>query len=105
MADRLVTIRTFSLPWEADICRLFLEQEDIRAYVNEDRSAMVNYFWSIALGGIKVQIAESDSERAETVLAEVKIESDASRSLLKKFIALMFGIYVIFWLLSVLIIR
>lgn len=68
MSDRLVTVATFDLAPEAQAARNALEESGIRASLADE--ATVSMVWEIAnaLGGIKVQVQESDVERALKVL-------------------------------------
>lgn len=73
MSDELVTIATFDKRGDSDLCKIFLEQEGIRAFVADDKMVGgTNFFYALALGGIKVQVASSDAERATALLRGFK---------------------------------
>lgn len=68
MTDRLVTVAAFNTPLEADIARGRLSEAGIASYLTDE--ALVGNFWALvnAVGGVKLQVAQSDSERAREVL-------------------------------------
>jgi hypothetical protein len=69
MPDRLVTIGSYSTPYEAGLVRAELEFFDIDASLADADTIGVNWLWSNALGGVKVQVPESELEEARRVLA------------------------------------
>ena len=70
MEERLVTIRTYSVLWEADLARVFLEQEGVRALLADENMVGMNWLYCHAVGGIKLQTPESEAPRARELLAE-----------------------------------
>jgi hypothetical protein len=66
--SRLVTVRSFNTPAEADCARLLLAGAGIEAYLADE--ALVGNFWTLgnAVGGVKLQVAEADWERASDLL-------------------------------------
>ena len=69
MPDHLVTIGAYSTPYEANLVRAELEAFDIDATLADDETIGVNWLWSNALGGVKVQVPESEVEEARQVRA------------------------------------
>jgi len=71
VADRLVTIAAFNSPVEADIARAQLSEAGIASYLADE--ALVGNFWPLlnAVGGVKLQVAEADIERARETLRPV----------------------------------
>lgn len=69
MPDRLVTIGAYSTPFEASLVRGRLEAFDIDATLVDAETVSVNWLWSNLLGGIKVQVPESDVEEALHLLS------------------------------------
>lgn len=69
--DRLVTIATFGLPVEAHIARSKLESEGIDAIVADDNIVSINWLYSSAVGGVKLQVPESQALRAREILDAV----------------------------------
>lgn len=60
----LVTIATFTEPWEAHIFRGRLLAEDIFAVVSHEHHVSLNWPFALALDGVKVQVSRVDRERA-----------------------------------------
>ncbi|HEY0029110.1 MAG TPA: DUF2007 domain-containing protein [Bacteroidia bacterium] len=70
MTDQFVTIRTYSYPHEVAIIRGRLKSEGIECFVKDELTVQVNPFYSNAIGGVKLQVRESDLERAEAIIQE-----------------------------------
>lgn len=62
------TIRTFEFPYEAIVIRSLLESEGIECSLKDELTAQVNPFYSNAIGGVKLQVKESDLTDALIVL-------------------------------------
>jgi hypothetical protein len=56
----LVTVARFRDPWEAEMFRGRLEFEDIPAFVIHQHHIAMNWMWSRALHGVKVQVLSED---------------------------------------------
>src|SRR4051794_19353528 len=69
MSDELHTVARFASPAEAAIARNALEAAGIRAVVNDEYTLTTDPMLVGALNFIKVQVRESDLERAADVLA------------------------------------
>jgi hypothetical protein len=67
--DRLITIRSYSTPYEACLARAELESFDIDATLADVDTISLNWLWSNALGGVKVRVLESEVEDALSILA------------------------------------
>jgi type III secretory pathway lipoprotein EscJ len=68
--EDLVTVITFTFPNEMAIIKGRLESEGIECFVRDELTTQVISMYSIALGGIKLQVKESDVERAVAILKE-----------------------------------
>ena len=68
--DNLVTVVTFVYPHELGIPRSLLESEGIECFVRDEFIVNINPFYSNALGGIKLQVKESNAQRAMEILLE-----------------------------------
>ncbi len=62
------TIITFTLPQEAYLAKGFLESEGIETMIKDELTAQVNNFYSNAIGGVKLQVRESDFENGLAIL-------------------------------------
>jgi type III secretory pathway lipoprotein EscJ len=69
-SEKFVTIRTFTFAYEIAIVRSRLESEGITCFVKDELTAQVNPFYSNAIGGIQLQVLESDLPRAIEILKE-----------------------------------
>ncbi len=63
------TIATFSLPHEAHMLRMRLEGAGIPAFLQDENTVQMDWLYSNAIGGVKVQVAEEDWHRAAEYLA------------------------------------
>jgi len=66
---KLVTVQRTSFPWQADMICLTLQAEDIPTFVADANVVSMNWLYSNAIGGVKVQVPEEYVERAKDVLA------------------------------------
>jgi hypothetical protein len=66
--DNPVTIRSYTYPTEAAIMRSRMESEGITCFLKNELSIQINPFYSNALGGVELQVDESDVERAQEIL-------------------------------------
>lgn len=71
MAERLVTIATFSKPHQAHRARTKLESEGVKCFVADEHMVRMIWIYSVFVGGVKLPAKESDAERAKGFLAEV----------------------------------
>src|SRR5436190_23408040 len=69
MNEPLTTVATFSTPVEAELARNRLEEKGIAAVVVDAEAVGMLWHMGNAFGGVKVQVAESDADRARAVLA------------------------------------
>lgn len=67
--DRLETVASFTDPLQAHIARGRLEAEGVPAYVIHENHVWAAWFLSNALGGVKLQVAQGDADRAQEILA------------------------------------
>jgi hypothetical protein len=67
--DRLITVKSYSTPYEACLARAVLELFDIDATLADVNIISLNWLWSNALGGVKVRVLESEVEDALDILA------------------------------------
>ena len=63
------TVATFSKPEEAHLFRTRLEAAGIPAYVQDENMIQMDWLYSNAIGGVRVQIAEDDVDAAHEFLA------------------------------------
>ena len=70
--NKLVTIASFDFPDEAEAAKLFLEQSGVHAFLADDNLVGMDWFLANAVGGVKVQVADSDADNAEAALEQFK---------------------------------
>lgn len=66
----MVTIAAFSKPEDAHLLRMRLEAGGVNACVQDENLVQVNWLWANAVGGVRVQVAERDIEKARKILAD-----------------------------------
>ncbi|MEG0696233.1 putative signal transducing protein [Algoriella sp.] len=67
----LVTLKVFDSPIEAHILRSKLESENIESFVFDEHSVGINMLYAQAIGGVKLKIRQTDSEKAWSILEEI----------------------------------
>jgi len=73
MSEKLVTIARFHFVGEAQIAKLTLASKGIDSFLADE---FMSSFFPIAIGGIRLQVRESDAKIAEEILRE--LEANAS---------------------------
>ena len=68
MSNELVTIAAFSNETDAHLARIRLEGEGIKSYLADANIAAVNWLYTGAVGGIKLQVMSDDAEEAAAIL-------------------------------------
>ena len=72
MADRIVTLATYMYPTEAYPLMSKLESEGIECFLDGENTVTAMPFLSNAIGGIKLNIKNSDAEKALQILKQSK---------------------------------
>lgn len=72
MAERLVTIATFSHPTEAHILKGRLEAEGIPCFLGDEHIIAAQPLYSVAVGGVKLRVTEGDEQEARAMLARIQ---------------------------------
>lgn len=65
----MITVATFSKPEDAPLLRLRLGAGGVDAYVQDENMVQMNWLYSDAIGGVRVQIAGTDLEAAREIVA------------------------------------
>jgi hypothetical protein len=71
--DKMVTVATFPLPQDAYIIRGRLQSEDIFCFLQDELTIQSENYFSAALGGVKLQVHESDVSKVLPILEEAGI--------------------------------
>jgi rubredoxin len=70
----MITVATFSKPEEAHLLRMRLEAGGVTAFVQDEYMVQMDWLYSNAIGGVRVQIAEEDVEAAKEILNDEPIQ-------------------------------
>lgn len=76
----LVTIARFSSYFDAHVIKGRLEAEDIVCFLTDEHQVTINPMYDIALGGIKLKVAENDVELAKEILKTTSYNDSGSIS-------------------------
>jgi Putative prokaryotic signal transducing protein len=66
----LTTVATYSFPYEAQIARAKLDSEGIPAFVADEQTINMQWLYSNALGGVRLQVPKQFAQQASEILAE-----------------------------------
>jgi Putative prokaryotic signal transducing protein len=66
--EKLVTLETFSSPWEAQLARACLEAEGVHAVIADEHFFRLYGALSSTLGGVRLQVRSEEAERAAELL-------------------------------------
>lgn len=82
------TIATFVFPSEMQIAKAKLESENIQCRVLDELTVQAHNFISNAIGGVKLQVEESNFERACSILSEggLNLSTESEPTGLEKFL-------------------
>ena len=75
-------VATYTNPEDAHLAVSLLGGNGIDAWVTDENTASLYWFYSNAIGGVKVEVAEADTEAARDVLQLPKIADTESPPLL-----------------------
>lgn len=64
------TIASFTDPMGAHLLIARLEGSGVRAYIRDEHMVAVDWLYANAIGGVKVDVADEDLERALELLAD-----------------------------------
>tara|TARA_R110002050_G_scaffold90000_1_gene189417 strand:- start:844 stop:1569 length:726 start_codon:yes stop_codon:yes gene_type:complete len=64
------TIAVFTYPTDLFVAKSFLESHNIECFVRDEMTIQVHNFYSNAIGGIKLDVAEKDYEKARDLLIQ-----------------------------------
>ena len=78
----MVVVATFSKPEEAHLLRMRLKAGRIRAFIRDENTIQVDWHYSNALGGVRVEVAEEDVAATRELLeADRGISAKDSQSI------------------------
>jgi len=85
--SKLVTIATFTSPWEAHIAKGRLEVDDIPTFIAHEHHISAAWFLSNALGGVKLQVPEAYADAAQEIMKS-HIDGEYEEALKQEFVDL-----------------
>ena len=74
--EKFITVLTATYGYEIAVIRGRLESEGITCFVKDELTVQVYPFYSNAIGGVKLQVRESDLNRAVEILTETRYIKD-----------------------------
>src|SRR5690606_16863295 len=77
--NNLVTVCAYDNYITAHIVKARLEAEGIRVALKDENTIIMQWVWSNALGGIKLQVLERDKEKATAILKQIDDEAAAEQ--------------------------
>jgi len=66
----LTTIASYSFPWEAQIAKARLDAEGIPAFVADEQTINMQWLYSDAMGGVRLQVPQQFAQLSVEILAE-----------------------------------
>lgn len=71
----LVTVSRFQHPYQANIAKSFLEGNGVSAFVADEHITSLNWLYTQAVGGAKIQVAKRDAEKALKILEKGRMDA------------------------------
>lgn len=68
--ERLITVGAYTVPYEANIAQGLLESEEIPSFLMDYYTIYVQWLYSNALGGVKLQVPEEYTDKAREILSD-----------------------------------
>lgn len=75
MTDELITIASYEFVAEAEIAQMVLRENGVDAFLRDQSIIAMDWLLGNAIGYVKLQVPESQAERAVELLAALKQES------------------------------
>lgn len=69
--DKIITIATFDNPMTANLIKAKLQDAGIDSFLANENIVGIQPFYSNAVGGIQLQVLESDAEHAIAILNDI----------------------------------
>lgn len=66
--ERQVTVGVYTMPYEADLVWSLLEAYEIPVFPADYYTIYIDWFYSNALGGIKIRVSEQDAAQAREII-------------------------------------
>lgn len=69
-SSALATVASFSFPHEAHVAKARLEAEGVPAFIADENTINMQWLYSNALGGVRVQVPSQFAGKAKEILAQ-----------------------------------
>jgi Zn finger protein HypA/HybF involved in hydrogenase expression len=83
--ETFITVLTATYGYEIAVIQSRLESEGITCFIKDEFTVQVNPFYSNAIGGVKLQVKESDLNQAIEILKETGYIKDKDSQLSKEY--------------------
>jgi len=74
----MIIVASFSKLEEAHLLRLRLEAGGVPSFAQDENMVQMDWMYSNAFGGVRVQIAEEDADRAKEIWEEPGVEAEST---------------------------
>src|SRR5579863_6409983 len=74
--ENLITVATFTYPHQAGLLRSMLEAEGIECFTKGENTITAQPFYSNAIGGVRMEVKETDVERANKIVKDYYYSSN-----------------------------
>ena len=64
MKKNWITVKSFETPGEAHVLQSLLQHHDIDSFIQDEMTVSMDWLYSQALGGVRLQVRSEDLERA-----------------------------------------
>jgi len=68
--SKLITIASFSFPYEAQIAKANLEVENIPAFIADEHTINMQWLYSNAMGGVRLQVPHIYADQARNIISQ-----------------------------------
>ena len=79
MPKKLITIATFSHAVDAHLAKTRLESAGIECFIVDEYTVTMNWLYSNAIGGVKLQVKKSDYKKAIEILQQKPVKIDSAQ--------------------------
>lgn len=84
LGNRPIVLRRYRDMPEAFVAKSLLEDAGIESFLQDDNVVRMDWFWSDAIGGIKLVVRQKDAEESEKLLSEPPGDVDETGDTLKQ---------------------
>ena len=82
--NRPIVLRRYRNMPEAFVAKSLLEDEGIESFLQDDNVVRMDWFWSDAIGGIKLVVRQKNAEESEKLLTATRGDADEKGDTLKQ---------------------